>query len=309
MDNVVVTTGSTFTDIDGFACALAYADLLRTEGENAVAVLPGVLNASVTPTLLAESLSYETQPPVEYKSAVIVDVSEPDHIAEFVDQKKIREVFDHHVGFEGYWQSRIGDRSRIEQVGACATQIWEEIARRNNKICSQEHARLLAAAIVSNTLNFQAQITDKRDHQAYQELLPLTRYAATGWIEDYYAEQERGIQTDFAKALKNDTKLQDIPNLGLTVAIGQMELWDGAAAFAHQRETAEKSLTEHGLDHWFWTIPSIKDGKNYLFTKSEMIKSTLSQAISAKFDGEAGETDKLWLRKEILREIYKLHNR
>jgi hypothetical protein len=51
------------------------------------------------------------------------------------------------------------------------------------------------------------------------------------------------------------------------------------------------------------TAPSISEGKNYLFTKSKDIKEVLENKIGAEFEGDIGVTGKLWLRKEILREL------
>ena len=62
----------------------------------------------------------------------------------------------------------------------------------------------------------------------------------------------------------------------------------------------EEALLSFGKSNWFLTAPSISEGKNYLFTKNPKMKRLLEKTINAKFNGDLGITDKLWLRKEII---------
>ena len=93
-------------DIDGLACAIAYAELLRLEGEDAAAVLCDPLNASVTPELRAIAKNYQTTP-VSAKKYVIVDMSDTRCLQTFVPLEKVVEILDHHFGFEDYWYKRL----------------------------------------------------------------------------------------------------------------------------------------------------------------------------------------------------------
>jgi len=75
---------------------------------------------------------------------------------------------------------------------------------------------------------------------------------------------------------------------------------------SHLKEI-ERALTSFGSENWFLTSPSINEGKNYLFTKNPEMKKLLEKLIGAKFNGDIGTTDKLWLRKEILKELQSKH--
>src|SRR3989344_5793327 len=171
MVKVVVISGQLYSDIDVLACAIAYSELLSKKGKESYAVLPGPLNKSVTNSVKSWGLNFQKVPPDGEKKFVIVDMSNQEYIAEFVDENKVIEVFDHHEGFADYWRGKIGKKSRIEMIGACATLIWEEYKKAGlDKDISKVSANLLYTAIASNTLNFNADITNVRDRHAFIEL-------------------------------------------------------------------------------------------------------------------------------------------
>ncbi|MBU1110356.1 DHH family phosphoesterase [Patescibacteria group bacterium] len=304
MENIVITSGNAYTEIDTLASALAYKELLSKEERNSTVVLVGHPNQSITEKIKSWGLPYTTTPPRGDANIVVVDVSEPDHIAEFVIQGKIVEIYDHHAGFENYWENRLGNKAKIEIIGACATLIWEEYKNRGfAKDISTLTANLLSTAIISNSLNFNASVTDKRDRQAYNELAKYTDLPEN-WLTIYYQDQEKGIYIDPKTAIINDTKVQQVNNLELV--IGQLELWDSKKFLSKYLEEAKSALKCFGKPNWFLTSPSISEGKNYLYTEDEKVKQLLIKTINAKFDNNHGETNELWLRKEILREIQNL---
>ncbi len=301
---IVVTSSSKFIDIDALACAIAYAELLIQEGVPARAVLNGTLNSSITETMRGWGLDFDMTPPEIMHGAVIVDLSDPEHLANFVTPDQVTEVFDHHVGFELYWRKRLNEAAHIEFVGACATLIWEEIVRRGRgKQMSELAARLLATAIISNTLNFRAQLTTQRDRAAYAQVATRANLPAS-WVGAYYEEQEQSILSTVANALRNDTKIQKVPNLGLTLVIGQLELWDSPKLLTVLENQIVEVMHSYGNSQWFFSSPCIREGKNYLICPSPAVRNLLTRAIGAEFVEDKGTTPQLWLRKEILRELY-----
>lgn len=301
--DLIITSAEGFTDIDGLACALAYQELSNKEGWKSLVVLPGRLNQSVTKTVKCWGFNFNTEIDNNQVNTVIMDVSEPSHIAKFVDQKRITEIYDHHFGFEDYWKDKLGDKAKIEHVGACATLIWEEFKSRglDNQI-SELSANLLYTAIISNTLNFQASVTHQRDIQAFEELKQHINLS-TDWIEQYFTELESGIYKDIKQAIIDDTKIQEFPNLGITFVIGQIELWNSQKFVKDNLQLIKSALEGFDNPHWFLTSPSISEGKNYLYADNPQVKKLLTKILNAKFDGDIGMTSKLWLRKEILRKL------
>ncbi len=300
MAKLVVTTGTRFTDIDGLACVIAYCEI---PPEPPLAVIPGELNQSVTLKIRSWPLKFTTSltEPGEF-DFVIVDVSEASQLGRFVNKDRIIELYDHHFGFEKYWQEKLGAKAKIEPVGACATLIWEEFKERcPDKKLSSLSANLLYTAIVSNTLNFQASLTTERDKQAFAELKAFIDLSPD-WIARYYQDQEVEIYTNPERAIIKDTKIQIIK--GMRCAVGQLELWNSKAFIEEHSRQIEMTMREFEPEIWFFSSPSISEGRNYIFTKSETVKNFLRQVLAVDFFGtDIGVTQKLWLRKEILKLI------
>ena len=302
MNKIVVTSGNKYTDIDILGCAVAYVELLRNEEKEAEAVISGVLNKSITNEIKGWNPEYSTSF-TGADSFVIVDTSHPKFLAEFVEEDKIIELYDHHTGFEERYVQLLGDNCHIEPIGACATLIWEQFRERSKKEISQTSARLLYAAIVSNSLNFKAQITIDRDIIAAKELKKYTGLSDS-WIKKYFFDQDELVIKDPYQETINDTHIQDnIKGVEKNIVIGQLELWDSKSFLAKHLKDVEKALTSFGEELWFLTSPSISEGKNYIYTKNDQIKALLKEKINARFSGDIGTTDILWLRKEIVREI------
>lgn len=230
---------------------------------------------------------------------VLVDVSEPGHFASFVQEDKVIEIYDHRHGFEDYWQKKLGDKAKIELIGACATLIWEEFVKENlaDKI-SPVSANLLATAILSNTLNLQAQITSPRDKQALAELANHITLPSD-WREQYFDQVSRGIMDDPLGSMTNDTKTLDIN--GKRYIITQLELWNAEDFVTKNYDLITKFLTSQNNPNTFLTSPDISQGFNYLVAINDNMKAILTTVLDAKFDGNIGKTKKLWLRKEIMR--------
>lgn len=301
---IVVTSGYPFTDIDALACAIAYSELLKLKGDNAEAVLPGPLNKSVTNKIKKWKLNFSAAPHppnTNHYSFILVDISEPEYFAKFVNLKNVIEVYDHRKGFENYWKDKLGKNSHIDMVGACATLIWEEFIKvKFDKNISTVSANLLYTAIASNTLNFKASVTTKRDINAFTELRTHTNLGSN-WIKTYFLDQDKETEANVRLAIKNDTK-------NLEPIIGQLELWDSREIIEKNLDDIERVLLSFKKRDWFLTSPCISEGKNYLFTKVPEMKMILERTINAKFKGDIGTTDKLWLRKEIFAKISGLKN-
>lgn len=235
---------------------------------------------------------------------MLVDVSNPDFIAGWRDLKYVVEIFDHHSGALEYWKEQIGEKAHIEFIGAACTLVFEEIKRRGYAAkLSETSARLLYTGILSNTLNFRAELTSPRDHQAYAELAKPA-HLPTEWAATYFGETETTIMSDVTRAVKDDTKELELPHFGFA-AISQLELWDAKGLFTNHLDDIKHAHEGQDLP-WFHTSPSINEGKNFLYCEDSQLKKLLAHATGAKFDGDLGYTSRLWLRKEILKALYSL---
>jgi inorganic pyrophosphatase/exopolyphosphatase len=303
MKHIVVTAGEKFTDIDAFACVVAYTELLVLESKTAESVLPGFLNYSVTPSLQDLGFEIKTKPSFQDYKSVVLDVSEPKHIALCAFEESIIEIYDHRYGFIEYWHEALGDHAHIEFVGACATLVWEQYKLRGfKKDISSRSAHALIMAIASNTLNFNANVTTERDINSFRELQNYCNLTPD-FIEEYYIEQEKSVLLDPIESILGDTKIIDTPKVKVTMA--QLELWEGKDFIPNNIKALKEVIIDFG-EEWFVSVPSVKEKKNYLYTESLHIQELLSTTIGATFFGSYGTTSTLWLRKEIRKKFFEL---
>ena len=269
-----VCGGGPYTDIDCLACAVAFAEL-----NDCAAFLPGKFNSSIPESVRKWDFKFSAELPKGAEEFVLVDFSNPNFAPHQVPLDKVIKVYDHHTGFEDYWAGR----GKIEFIGACATMIYELF---ENRAPSATTANLLYTAIFANTLNFKAAITTNRDRAAFEKLKRFTTLGPE-WIRTYYSEIEKNIIANLEAAIASDTKMFENGRL----AIAQLELYDA-------RPILDKILPPQ---NGFVILVDIGGGKDYLFAGSPEIRKSLSDKLGAAFDGNIGTTDRLLLRKEIVK--------
>lgn len=295
----VVTAGSAYMDIDAYAGCVAEAELLKLCGEEAYAASSAPLNESIPQSLRTLGVGLEEYRVSNNDEFVLVDVSKEDFFDPIVQNGAIVEVIDHHPGQEQYWAERIGDKATIEFIGASCTQVFERwVAQGKLDELKPDIARLLAAGILDNTLNFNAEVTTNRDRNAYATLVMI------GGLPDdfpaqYFTECQESIDRNFETALRNDTKIMDeAPKLPLV--LGQITVWDGRNYARDKFSTIEEVLANQGGD-WAMNLISISNGKSYFISASEKGQSKLKELLGITFTDGVAETDRLWLRKELLK--------
>jgi len=300
---IVITSGARYVDIDAVASAFLFKDLLTLKNIESVIVFPGPINSSVPKSVLDWGVSVATELPREEVRFAVVDISDRTGFPNFVTNEKIYAIYDHHIVYKNDWKGVNIPTVIIEEIGACATLIWEEIKKQKleDKI-STISAKLAYTALFSNTLNFNAKITTDRDKKAFAELEKISGLDKK-WIEKYYKETEEEIINNPLDAIKNDTKIVEISGSSNPIAIGQIELWN-SKNFINQNKENIKKILSNLSSVWFMTAPSISEGVNYLYTENKETQKLLKDRINANFINDMGVTNKLWLRKEILKELY-----
>ena len=302
---IIITSGRTYIDIDALACSIGYSELLTLRGIDHKVVLPQTLNHSITPLVRELNWEINTEIPNDLSNAeyIITDVSEPSHFAAFVELEKVKEVYDHHFGFEEYWKGREGVKAVIEPVGSCTTLVWEEYKKYGleNEV-SELVANLFAITTLSHTLNFKSSVTTQRDINAFEELISKANLPE-GWVERYFREIEDVLLREPLLSMKNDTK--EIEISGKIFVIAQMELWDSRVFIDENISEIESFLESFSSKYVFLTAPSISEGWNHIVVYDEEMKEILEEILDIEFDGIFGRTKKLYLRKEIVRGLQK----
>ena len=213
MDYIVVTSGALYLDIDAYACCVAMKELLRLKGQNAIAYSSAVCNYSVCQSLTQEGEIIKVLPEGFLRKEckyILVDVSDPKYIEKSISIEKVIGIYDHHIGFEEYWESRIRDKSHIEFIGAAASLIFQEwkVSGLFEKM-KRSTALLLIAAILDNTLNLTSSNTSAIDIDAFNELCKKESVDEK-WCSLYFSEVQENIECDLKNALFNDIVIEDI---------------------------------------------------------------------------------------------------
>ena len=297
---ILVTAGSTYLDIDAYACAVAMAELLRLEGRDALAYSNATANYSVTPSLTKDGQVLRTLPPhfrEQDARYVIVDVSDPDYIKDSVPLDRVEAVYDHHVGFEAYWQERIGEGARIEFIGAAATLIYREWkARGLQDQMSPASARLLVAAILDNTLNLTSSNTTEEDREAFSSLCTLGGISPD-WCAAYFTEVQSLVEDDLKNALLGDLKrLRDTEILPPRMA--QLCVWDTHRILDRLPEIREWLA---GPDSWMINIIDLQEKRSCFVCDDTERQEKIGATFGVTFEDGVAMAPVAYLRKQIIK--------
>lgn len=296
----IITSGSAYLDIDAYAGCIAYAELLNLQGREAKAVSSAPFNESITRTILSWSAKLDQYIPKEDDEFILIDISDINFLDSIVNREKIVEVIDHHPGFEFFWAKKLGEKADIEFIGACCTRIFErwQAADLLPKI-SRDSARLLATGILDNTLNLKANITTDRDKRAYEKLAQISKLSVD-WPRQYFSESQSSIESNLEQAIENDIKALD-PTSYLPNKLGQLVVWDAKRILLNNREVIDRAFESKSQD-WILNLISINENRSYFVARNSFSQKKFAKLFGLVFNSGIATTDRLWLRKEIIRE-------
>ena len=298
---VIVTAGATYLDIDAYACMVATEELLRLQGVNAIAYSDASCNYSVCSSLQNANQIHNDLPSdclPENSEFIIVDVSDPTYLEKSVPLDRVIAVYDHHAGFEDYWTSRIGDNAHIEFIGAAATLIWREWKKAGlaDKM-SNTTVRLLAAAILDNTLNLMSANTTDEDRETFAELCKLGGIDGA-WCASYFSEVQKSIEADLKNALLGDVKTVWDSTV-LPAHIGQLAVWDSEKILCRLPEI--RRLFDERFPCWMLNIIDIGKRFSCFVCSGDKYQNKLEKIFNLSVNGGVAKTSEPYLRKEIIK--------
>ena len=298
----IVTSGAKYLDIDAYGGCIAYAELLNLLKDPAIAVSTAPLNESIPPSIREWSTELkDTYTTNEADQFILVDISDPAYFDSFVTEAEVVEIIDHHMEFADYWKAKLGATAHIEFIGAACTLVFERWQGSGLlPKMSVTSAKLLAAGILDNTLNFKAQVSTERDKKAYAALSQQAKLPAN-WDARYFEECQLAIMGDVTTAVENDLKTLRFPSLAHDMATGQLVVWDARSLLQNSLDAIQETMLR-SAGHWFMNIVSIAEGRNYLLASDAHVQEFLERLTGASFEAGTGVTDRLWLRKEIMKE-------
>lgn len=301
---IIITAGTSYLDIDAYACMIAMAELLQLKGEKAIAYSNAPSNYSVCKSLINEG-QLATSLSADYHSEdvqyIIVDVSDPDFVKDSVPLDKISEVYDHHVGFEEYWNERIGDNSHIEFIGAAATLIyreWKKCALQDKMKCST--ALLLIAAILDNTLNLTSSNTTTEDIEAFNELCKMAN-VGDKWCADYFTEVQTSVESDLKNALFGDIKYNSSNEI-LPSRVAQLCVWDADSII--DKLSVIRQWFNATDSTWMINIIDIHRQCSYFVCDNDYHQKQFETIFDISFKLGVARTANSYLRKEIIKKVY-----
>lgn len=301
---IIITVGKSYIDIDGYASAIAYRELLKMKGIEAKFVSDAVLNYSITKSLLDIPYNLDKKEITNDDKFIILDLSNKDYFPDYVKEESIMEIIDHHPGFEDYWQRRIGNSSIIEEIGSVATIIFEKYEQSNllDKM-NKDVAKLLMAAILDNTLNFTAAITKERDIIAYKKLSAIAN--DYNYAETYFKEVQNHIEDNLEKSIKNDIKIQYI-NECLPDVFGQLTMWD-PQTLLNKNDNIKKIMNSYGSE-WMMNLISLKDNTSCIMYSDDNVKTNLEGFLDCSIGNGCLLLKPAMLRKEIMKKALQSKN-
>lgn len=288
-------------DLDGTACLVAYAELLEKNGEEVIGAVFGEPDEEAK--FLLEEFDVEITDASEYlegAEVIVVDASFPDGISDQIDLEDVTEVIDHRKNHEA--DSFPNAEIDVQLVGAAATLIAERF-RQAGKGISEESANLLYAAIKDNTVNFQANVTTKRDKEAAK------------WLEEN-AEIDKKLCQEIFK-IKSEQKpdpTQIIPDdyyttvhHGKKIGVSQIESLYTEKFVRENVEDIKEVLKDlkqkQDLDYAFLTCIDIESGQNFFVAADDQTSKLLSQALDLQFHNNLAQKEDMMLRKEVMPKV------
>lgn len=278
-------------DLDGYACMYAYAELLQAEAR--VAGKPHPEAAWVAKQLNAPLNALRSVS--GYSAFILVDTAEPTAIDLDIPRQHVTEVIDHRQlhNAAAFRNAKID----IQLVGAAATLIAERMQRARHTP-SRQAAGLLHAAIVSNTLNFQGNVTTQRDKDA------------AAWLQQYSKLTKKFLRDMFlAKSDLKGRKLRAtmegdaavFVHNGKTIAYAQLEVI-GAEGLVRSRLGEIESILgrmkeKEGAVYTFLSIIDLEKAQNIFVTIDSKI--LLETVLGLRFKGAVARRKGLLMRKEV----------
>lgn len=297
---MILVTPYADPDLDGYACAYAYAELLKSQGKEAVGAIFGRPHPEaefILEECTITGLENGEEAIAESEEIILVDASDTNGISPKIRHEDVIEIIDHRRTHEA--ERFPNAKVQIELVGAAATLIAERF-KAEEKEPSREAAALLYGAIISNTINFQARVTTERDKEMAAWLVSICHPRKDIIKRMFSAKSE--IKEPLKEYFPREFAAGNL--CGKRSSIAQLEIID-AEAFVRKRkeeivQALEELKAEHGLDLIFLTCIDIEKGYNTLLAIDDETERILAEILKITFTDHIGKTEDVYMRKELL---------
>ncbi|MFH1823033.1 MAG: DHH family phosphoesterase, partial [Patescibacteria group bacterium] len=270
-------------DLDGMACAFAYAEFLNKKGYDAITGIFGAPHREAQFVLdkFNIKINHLESLPEGRENIILADVSNPEALPKPIKPEQVIEIIDHRKTNKAV--KFVNAKIQIEMVGACATLIAEKF-RKNNLPISKEAAILLYPAIASNTINFQSKLTTDRDKNISEWLTKQTAFPENFIREIFTAKSN--ITKPLKEILLEDFKTSKFNNTA--VGIAQLEIINANQYIKNNLPEIIKILAEikeqKSLNYIFLNGIDLRGAGNTFVAVNDIDIKLLESILNIKFN-------------------------
>lgn len=285
-----ITLPRSSPDLDGLACAVAYAELLSARSIPASALVVGTPDPEARFVVQQLGVRLPQLPAPSDASFILVDASDLRGMPPALDPLRVVEVIDHrlhHRAAELFPNATLC----IEPVGAAATLVAERFSAVGIAPSSLS-AKLLQAAIMSNTQALRGTITTERDREANQALAALSPLDRT-FLDGQFDARRRSILADLVAAIDSERKDFDHPD-GVYI-LSQLEFL-GARRYVDACIPAVSRLGVRAM----LNLVDVEDTLSLLVVPDPSFRAWVARRAELRFDGPVATSPGILLRKQIV---------
>ncbi len=296
----ILVTAYSNPDLDGIACAIAYAEFLReSQNKDATAALFGIPHREAKFVFK----TFKIHPPEDAEEIlakdpdiILVDASDLRGISNKINPSRVIELIDHRKvnQADGFPNAKI----QIELVGSAATLIAEKFFINKKKISSIS-AALLYSAIISNTVNFQANVTTNRDKTMAKWL--LTQFSIPpAYIHNMFAYKSQFTEP-LIDVIDHDFATFEFSNI--KIGIGQLEIVNVDQFIVQElqniRSVLKKIKEDKKLDIIFLSAIDLEKAENTFVTIDNQSQELLHKTLNLQFKNDIARKKGIMMRKTI----------
>ena len=298
-EDLVYVTSYVNPDTDGVCSSLAYADFLSSQKHGRYQpVAFGRINAETKLVLEAFKMNL----PISgftmgaNHPIILVDTHHARQLSNEVSLARVVEILDHHpAGDDGLFPNA---KIRNEEVGAVATMIAEKY-KESGVEPRRGIAGILAAAIISNTLNFSTPSTVQRDKEVF---IWLSRYCN---IDEKLVISMFETRSNISGRSTEEVVLSDYKEFVIQnkkIGIAQFESTKPSTLLTRSdlEKVMRKLLSSMTLDYFILNAVDIVRHESFIYTPDEKSKELAVRALSGSFTGSTATFSRILLRKTDL---------
>ncbi len=282
----VYVTGHKNPDTDSVTAAIAYAELLKAQGEDAVPSMQGEMNPETVTVLERFGVSApEIMTDATGKTIALVDHSDLNQAPDNLDANNVVAIIDHH---------KIGDVTTnnpvfccVKPVG-CTGTVLKQLYDIAGVTLDGKVAGLMLSAILSDTVNFKSPTCTDEDKKAVAELKEIAGVSDTDELFMEMLKAKSSVDGVPAKDLLN-RDYKDFDMNGNKVGCGQLELatLEQVADIRDDLLNAMKEQKAAGGHHTILLMLTdvVKEGTDLLVLSDD--PAVIEGAFGAKMDGDS----------------------